>query len=409
MNKTIRIIFFIFLIIIGLYFSIIGLVAAKAFLAPIIIAVLLSMLVLPVADKLESLGLRRGWASFGSDLLLVLATLIFVFILSAQVTLVANDWDKISQKLEPKTEKILDFFEQKTGMEAGNILSLSSGTKQKDDGGRAEKTEDSKKDGEQARASGPDEANGKSGGINTPFSSKQILTGVASSAASLFSFLGSLLLVFVYVFFFLLYRDKLQKAFLKMVPEDQKETASQVVVKSVNVAKSYLSGKFLLIVFLGIFYSVGMLLLGVKYAIFAGIIAAILSLIPYFGNLIGGTISVIFAFVSGGSIFLLLAVIGIFVVAQFLENYLLEPYIVGKQVELNPIVIIIMVILGEAVWGVTGMVIAIPLTGILKVVFDAIPLTQPLGYLLGNEDISGGEGFFDRIEKKIKRVLKSKD
>ena len=176
-----------------------------------------------------------------------------------------------------------------------------------------------------------------------------------------------------------------------------------------KVAKSYLSGKFLLILFLGIFYSVGMLLLGVKYAIFAGIIAAILSLVPYFGNLIGGAISVLFAFVSGGSVFIIFAVIGIFVVAQFIESYLLEPYIVGKQVELNPIVIIIMVILGEAVWGVTGMVISIPLTGILKVVFDAMPTTQPLGYLLGNEDISDGEGMFKKIEIKIKNVFSSKE
>jgi len=405
MNKTIRIIFFIFLIITGLYFTIYGLMAAKAFLAPIIIAVLLSMLVLPVADKLESFGLQRGWASFGSDLLLVLVTIVFVFILSAQVTLVANDWDKISQKLEPKIEKVVDFFEEKTGMEAGNMLSLSSGAKQKDGGSGVEKSEDSENGGEQTTDSDPDQANERSGGIKTPFSINQILSGVASSAASLFSFLGSLLLVFVYVFFFLLYRDKLQKAFLKMVPDDQKDTASQVVRKSVKVAKSYLSGKFLLIVFLGIFYSVGMLLLGVKYAVFAGIIAAILSLIPYFGNLIGGAISVTFAFVSGGSVFLLLGVVAIFVVAQFIESYLLEPYIVGEQVELNPIVIIIMVILGEAVWGVTGMVIVIPLTGILKVIFDAMPTTQPLGYLLGNEDISGGEGMFSKIEKKIKGVF----
>lgn len=409
MNKTIRIIFFIFLIITGLYFSIIGLMSAKAFLAPIIIAVLLSMLVLPVADKLESLGLQRGWASFGSDLLLVLATLVFVFILSAQATLVANDWDKISQKLEPKIEKVVDFIEQKSGMEIGNMVSLSSETKKNNGENGDKKVVDSQTGGEKKRATAPEQAKSKAGGIKMPFSNKQILTGVASSAASLFSLLGNLMLVFIYVFFFLLYRDKLEKAFLKMVPGDQKDTASEIIEKSVKVAKSYLSGKFLLILFLGIFYSVGMLLLGVKYAIFAGIIAAILSLVPYFGNLIGGAISVLFAFVSGGSVFIIFAVIGIFVVAQFIESYLLEPYIVGKQVELNPIVIIIMVILGEAVWGVTGMVISIPLTGILKVVFDAMPTTQPLGYLLGNEDISDGEGMFKKIEIKIKNVFSSKE
>jgi predicted PurR-regulated permease PerM len=405
MERIIRIIFFIFLIITGLYFGIFGLMAAKVFLAPIIIAILLSMLVLPVAEKLESLGLQRGWASFGSDLLLVLASLAFVFVLSAQITLVANDWDKISKKLQPKIEEVLDFVEQKTGMDAGNLFTFSpeSGQKKNPDGNQ--KLDNPEKDERQKAAAGQAQNNESSGGINTPFSKKQILSGVASSAASLFSFLGNLLLVFVYVFFFLLYRDKLQKAFLKMVPGGQKDTASEIVKNSVKVAKSYLSGKFLLILFLGIFYSVGMLLLGVKYAVFAGIIAAILSLVPYFGNLIGGSISVLFAFVSGGSLWMIFGVIGIFVVAQFIESYLLEPYIVGKQVELNPIVIIIMVILGEAIWGVTGMVIAIPVIGIFKVIFDAIPFTQPIGYLLGNEDISGGEGMFKKIESKVKSLF----
>lgn len=397
MKKILRILLFLFLIITILYFGIVGLVEAKTFLAPIVIAVLLAMLVLPISDKFESWGLQRGWASLFSDLLLIFATLIFVFVVSAQVKLVADDWDKITKKLEPKLEKAVSFVDRNTGMNLKKTLSLSSIEKQ-----ISGKTEKSEKEGEgddkNSQSKNPKSKNGN--GI--PLSNKQLLTGVASSAASLFSFLGNLFLVFIYVFFFLLYRDKLMKALLKIVPERQKDTTSEIISKSIKVAKNYLSGKFILILFLGIFYSVGMLLLGVKYAIFAGIIAAILSLIPYFGNFVGGGISVLFEFVSGGSVGIILGVIGVFILAQFIESYLLEPYIVGKQVELNPIMIIIMVILGQSIWGVTGMVIAIPVTGIVQVFFDAIPLTRPLGYLLGNEDIGGGESVFSKIEGKVK-------
>lgn len=400
MKKILRILLFLFLIITSLYFGIVGLTEAKTFLAPIVIALLLAMLVLPLADKFESWGLQRGWAALFSDLLLIFATLVFVFVVSAQVKLVADDWDKIAKKLEPKIEKTLSFVDRNTGMNLEKTFSLSSIDKQIS--GKSKNSGEEENDQVNHDESG-DSKTKKGNGI--PLSNKQLLTGVASSAANLFSFLGNLSLVFIYVFFFLLYRDKLKKSFLKIVPEKQKDTASEIISKSIKVAKSYLSGKFILIVFLGIFYSVGMLLLGVKYAVFAGIIAAILSLIPYFGNLVGGGISVMFAFVSGGSIGIILGVVGVFILAQFIESYLLEPYIVGKQVELNPIIIIVMVILGQSIWGITGMVIAIPVTGIIKVFFDAIPLTRPLGYLLGNEDISGGESVFSKIERKVKSVF----
>jgi predicted PurR-regulated permease PerM len=67
--------------------------------------------------------------------------------------------------------------------------------------------------------------------------------------------------------------------------------------------------------------------------------------------------------------------------------------------------IIIIVIAGQSVWGIVGMVIAIPLAGMTKVLFDAIPITKPLGYLLGNEDISNG-GLFQKIEERIKAWFK---
>ncbi|MDQ3395762.1 MAG: AI-2E family transporter, partial [Bacteroidota bacterium] len=80
------------------------------------------------------------------------------------------------------------------------------------------------------------------------------------------------------------------------------------------------------------------------------------------------------------------------------------PYVVGHKVELNPLIIIIVVVLGGAVWGVMGMIISIPVFGILKIVFDHIPVLNPLGYALGEEDISSEdeENIFEKLYKKIK-------
>lgn len=411
MTKSLRILLYLFIAVVGLYFAVIGIAAAKNFLAPLVIAILLAMLVLPVADKLEGIGVSRGWSAFWSDLILVMATLVFLFVISAQVKLVAEDWNKISQRIEPAIQNTFDFIEEQTGVSLDQIFGmpafLENSDNQTSDRQDDKSTEEDEKDTDKQKANDgltPDKKeNGGSPLSGSAFSGKEILSGVASSAAGLFGFLGNLMLVFIYVFFFLLYRAKLKKSLLKMIPEHQQERTSDIVNNSVDVAKGYLVGRFILIVFLAIFYSTGMLLLGVKYAVFAGIIAAILSLIPYIGNMIGGAISILLALVSGGTFLMALGVLGIFSLAQFIESYLLEPYVVGKQVELNPIMIIIIVIMGEAVWGVMGMVIAIPVTGILKVIFDAIPKTRPLGYLLGNEDISSGDGIFKKVKDKIKK------
>ncbi len=396
MTKTGRIVFFLFIAIVGTYFLMIGISAAENFLAPVVVAILLSMLVLPLADKLEHWGVARGWSSFWSDLLLLIVTIFFFFIISAQIKLVADDWDEIRSKFEPRLEKVLDYIHTKTGVSLSKQFNLDeylgTGEKQGNSNTKQAKQNNSEKENNQSA-----------------IDKKEIVSGVAGTAAGIATFLWKMFLVFIYVFFFLLYRQKVKKSLLKLIPHGQRKRTSDIINNSIDVAKSYLAGKFLLILFLAVFYSGGMLLIGVKYAIFAGIVAAILTLIPYFGNIIGGGIALLLASVSGGSLWVILGVAGVFLIGQMIENYVLEPYIVGRQVELNPIVIIVVVVLGEAVWGVMGMVLAVPVTAIVKVIFDNIPMTEALGYTLGNEDIGGGNGIFKKLQDKIGELFGGKN
>lgn len=401
MNKAGRILFYLFLVIVGSYYAFHGLIAAQGFLVPLVVALLLAMVVLPVAGKLEHWGLGRGIASFLADLLLMIATLGFVFVLGAQISLVVDDWDKITDELKPKIDNAIDYVEQKGGISLDKMFTMPSFLQ-----GNADSTDIALQDNGDAAKQNDSPANSSQDTPFGSFSGQKILTGAANSAMTLFGFLGTLLLVFIYVFFLLLYRNKLRKSLLRMVSDDQKERANQIIAKSITVAKAYLAGRFIMMIILTVFYIIGFLLLGVQYAIFVGIIAAVLSIIPYFGNIIGGGIALLFALISGGEIGTLIGVTAVFVVAQFVENNFLEPYIIGKKVSLNPIVIIIIVILGGAVWGVAGMILAIPVTGILKVIFDAVPVMQPLGYLLGNEGIGdNGDGMMKKLQKKIKNIF----
>lgn len=228
---------------------------------------------------------------------------------------------------------------------------------------------------------------------------------MASTAGSFisqfFSFLGNFLLTFVYIFFFLLYRNKFRNSILKMVPEDKRELTEEVLTKSTKISQNYLFGRLILIICLAVLYSIGLTVSGVKHAILISILAAVLSLIPYIGNIIGYFLAVGMAFFSGSGATGAIGVTITFAIAQFVESYILEPYIVGDKVDLNPIFTIIVVVLGGAVWGVVGMIIAIPALGIVKVVFDQIPVLRPLGYLFGEEDIGDNEK--DNIFKKTKR------
>ena len=101
---------------------------------------------------------------------------------------------------------------------------------------------------------------------------------------------------------------------------------------------------------------------------------------------------------GGGGATAILGVLIVFSITQFIESYILEPYVVGHKVEINPVFTIIIVILGGALWGVAGMIISIPVLGILKVVFDHVPYLHPFGYLIGEEEKEGGVNFFKKIK-----------
>ena len=88
---------------------------------------------------------------------------------------------------------------------------------------------------------------------------------------------------------------------------------------------------------------------------------------------------------QGGETNMILGVILIYGVVQFVQTYLLEPLIVGSEVHLNPLITIFSLVAAEAVWGIPGMILAIPLTGIIKIICDRIPRLQPYGYLIGSD------------------------
>ena len=129
-----------------------------------------------------------------------------------------------------------------------------------------------------------------------------------------------------------------------------------------------------------------------------------MSSIPYIGNILGAFFPLTMALLNQGSS-AAIGVIILFTIAQLIENYLLEPLVVGKKVDLNAFFAIAVVVLGEVVWGISGAILAMPYLGIAKIIFDNIRELKPVGYLVG-EDHEDDEAASDNIIiQKIKSLF----
>lgn len=346
-DKAFEIIRYGTLIILCTYFLFLGLYKASPFLIPLSIAVLLSMVMVPVDNKLRSFGIPRGWAVLLSDLMILVFCSAVVFVVGMQVNQIAGDWPKYEEKLKPQIEQTILKLSEKTGMSEEEI----------------------KKKIMQAQENGTKKA-----------------SGIGSYLQKLSSFLGNFLLVFVYIFFFMYYRDKFKKSVLRFVPPENRGTTKKILDEAGKVSQQYLFGRFILILVLMVLYSAGLAILGIKQAILISFIAALLSLIPYVGNLIGYGIALLMGtLTSSGGMGTIIGVSAVFGLAQFVESYILEPFIVGQKVNLDPTLTIVGVVLMGMVWGLAGMVVAIPLLGIVKVISDHVPALHPVGYTLGTE------------------------
>jgi predicted PurR-regulated permease PerM len=206
----------------------------------------------------------------------------------------------------------------------------------------------------------------------------------------------------VFIFMFLYYRTKFAWFILKLVSHDKQILAIKVLREVSRVASRYMGGVFTVVFILCFINSLGLLLVGVKYALTLGIIAAIFNFIPYFGTIIGYSIPFVFAIFTGDSAELPLKVLLVFVVVQFTENNILTPNIVGNYVKINPFMIILGIIAGGMVWGIPGMFVVIPFLAMLRIISEHVPALHPYVYVLG----TGGARRYALTGENIKRYLK---
>lgn len=210
-----------------------------------------------------------------------------------------------------------------------------------------------------------------------------VLNGTLGSVTSMVVFIT---LVPLYIFLLIMYRKLLRRfVFMWFKPENH-DRVSSALTETQHVVKDYIVGLAIQITYMTILVGGGLMLFGIKHALLIGLLFAFLNLIPYVGALIGNLLGVLITLASSpdlGPIFTVLIAIA---AAQFLDNNILMPRIVGSQVSINPLATIVGVIVGGLIAGITGMFLALPIMAVLRIIFDHSDNLKPWGVLLGEAE-----------------------
>lgn len=323
-----------------------GLYFAKPFLIPFTIAGILSMLFLPVSNYLERKGFNRVLSSLSCIVIFIFFIAGIVALITWQITDLAKDFSGMEQKITQSISKLKETL--------SNTFGISP-----------EKQQEMIKKQQQSG----------SGGMSS------VVTGIMGSMMSI---LVDFVLMLVYIFLLLYFRRHLKQFILKLVPQDEKAKTTKIIYTSSKVAQKYLTGMAMMIVLLWIMYGIGFSIAGVKNAFFFAVLCGTLEIIPFVGNLTGTALTVLMALTQGGGN-IVIGVLITYALVQFIQTYILEPLVVGAELNINPLFTIISIVLGELVWGIPGMILAIPLVGIFKIICDNVEPLKPYGFLIGKE------------------------
>ncbi len=190
------------------------------------------------------------------------------------------------------------------------------------------------------------------------------------------------LLVPFYVALMLYYRGHLVKFLHKWTPNWSATELQEILTDSIHSYFNFIKGVSLVYIIVGLLNSIGLLLLGVPNAFLFGFVASILTFIPYIGITAGALLPVTVAWITFDSIFYPLGVIGVFVFVQILEANLIFPLVVSRQIQINALAAIVVIVMGGIIWGASGMILFLPFVAIFKLIIDRIDKEHPLAILL---------------------------
>ncbi|MEI6682486.1 MAG: AI-2E family transporter [Bacteroidota bacterium] len=219
--------------------------------------------------------------------------------------------------------------------------------------------------------------------------SREELISSSTSAIghTLYTIGSGLIVVFlvpVYIFMILYYQPLLLDFIHKLFNESHQGQVAEIVTKIKGVIQRYLTGLIIEAVMIAVMDATALFIIGIDYAILLGIIGAVLNVIPYIGGIIAVALPMMIAVATKSTVWPAFYVLAAYYFIQMVDNHYIVPVIVSSKVKINALFSVIVVIAGNALWGISGMFLSIPLLAIVKLIFDHIGPLKPWGFLLGD-------------------------
>jgi predicted PurR-regulated permease PerM len=193
-----------------------------------------------------------------------------------------------------------------------------------------------------------------------------------------------LFLVPFYIFMILFYHPILIEFIRRLFGTSDQSQVSEIVTQIKTVIQRYLIGLIIEASIMATLEIVALLILGIEYAILLGIIGALLNVIPYIGGIVAVALPMMVALATKSSPMYAFYILIIYYFIQLIDNHYIVPVIVASKVKINALFSVIVVLAGNALWGIPGMLLSMPLLAIIKLICDHIEPLKPWGFLLGD-------------------------
>ncbi len=334
---------------------------AQSFFIPVAFAALFTLLLITPANALEKLGISRGISALISVLIAIVLVVVVFYFISSQIIGFKSDLPKVGQQLYIAVADMENWAQQRFHISNQHFKKFIDSV------------------------------------------TTQSMTNTSAIVGSTFSTLSNVLvylvLIPIYAFLLLLYRHIVVGFFVKSFSNAHALTVLSVLHQIRLIIKDYIFGLCIELLIVAILNYIGLLIIGVQYAILLAVVAAILNLIPYLGIYTATLLSMLITY-TNNTPSAVLGVAIVMIVVHLIDSNILLPKVVGSKVKINALATILGVVVGSLLWGIPGMFLALPILAILKIIFDSVEHLQAWGYLLGDDSDNS-----EHVHKKRKNIL----
>ncbi|HYH14913.1 MAG TPA: AI-2E family transporter [Flavisolibacter sp.] len=338
--KVNHVLFFLVLLTVVLYYG-------KPLLIPLFFAIMMAMLMAPVCRWLDGKGIHRILSALICVLILLVIFLSMLGIMVGQISSFVGDLSEVEQQSNQLLVSIHQYIEKRFKIPTDQQIAFL-----------------------QRETS------------NIGAFLRTYLTNMLASSVQL---VIGLVFTLVFTYLFLFHKEKYYAFFLKFTKGDTPQQKEELLDRIGLVSQHYLFGRAISIIVLFILYALALVIIGIKNALLLAAMAALVNIIPYLGPIIAAVFPFAVALVTEESAQPAIWVLISFMLFQAIDNYFVTPYFLGGEVSLSALATIISMIIGGFLWGVSGMILFIPIFSIVKIIFDQIPGLEHFGYLIGDQ------------------------